>query len=54
MIWADFVRDATPEEMENAPGAATPNGHIAIKIQLHSDTNKEDSQDDVKRINRTV
>lgn len=54
MIWVDFVRDATPEEMKNAPGAATPAGHIAINIQLHSDTNKEESQDDIKRINRTV
>ena len=32
MIWAEFVRDATPEEMKNAPGAATPAGHIAIKF----------------------
>lgn len=54
MILIKGVRDATPEEMKNAPGAATPAGHIAIKIQLHSDTNKEESQDDIKRINRTV
>ena len=54
MIWAEFVRDATPEEMENAPGAATPKGQTAINIQLHYETNKEGSQDDIKRINRTV
>lgn len=55
MIWAEFVRDATPGEMKNAPGAATPKGHIAINIQLHYEANKEESQDDdIKRINRTV
>ena len=54
MIWAEFVRDAMPEEMKNAPGAATPAGHMAINIQLHYETNKEESQDDIKRINRTV
>lgn len=45
MIW---------DEMKNAPGAATPAGHMVINIQLHYETNKEESQDDIKRINRTV
>ncbi len=28
-------RKATPEELKNAPGAATPKGHIAIALQAH-------------------
>ena len=54
MIWAEFVRDATPEEMKNTPGAATPTGQTKVNIQLHYEANKEESQDDIERINRTV
>ena len=55
MIWAEFVRDATQEEMKNAPGAATPAGQTKKEFQSHYETNKEESQDDdIKRINRTV
>lgn len=44
MIWADFVRDATPEEMENAPGAATPAGQTKKEFQSHYETRKKKSQ----------
>ena len=37
-------RKATPEELKNAPGAATPKGHIAIALQAHYVTDKKKSQ----------
>ena len=35
---------ATPEELKNAPGAATPKGHIAIELQTHYVTDEKKSQ----------
>lgn len=37
-------RKATPEELKNAPGAATPKGHIAIELQTHYVTDEKKSQ----------
>ena len=37
-------RKATPEELKNAPGAATPKGHIAIALQAHYVPDKKKSQ----------
>ena len=37
-------RKATPEELKNAPGAATPKGHIAIELQAYYVTDKKKSQ----------
>lgn len=44
MIWADFVRDATPEEMKNAPGAATPAGHTKKEFRPYYEAEKKKSQ----------
>lgn len=54
MIWIEGARDATPEEMKNAPGAGTPVGHMEIKNQLHYETKMEEIQDDIARVRRTV
>lgn len=37
-------RKATPEELKNAPGAATPKGQSIINIHLHYETDKLKSQ----------
>lgn len=37
-------RKATREELKNAPGAATPKGHIAIALQTHYVPDKKKSQ----------
>ena len=38
-------RKATPEELKNAPGAATPKGQSIINIHLHYETDKLKSQE---------
>ena len=37
-------RKATREELKNAPGAATPKGHIAIALRAHYVPDKKKSQ----------
>lgn len=37
-------RKTTREELKNAPGAATPKGHIAIALQAHYVPDKKKSQ----------
>lgn len=44
MIEVIASRRATPEELKNAPGAATPKGHIAIALQAHYVPDKKKSQ----------
>lgn len=44
MIEIVGCRKATPEELKNAPGAATPKGQSIINIHLHYETDKFKSQ----------
>lgn len=44
MIWSEFVRDATPEETKNAPGAATPTGQTKKESRPYYEAEKKKSQ----------
>ena len=41
MIWSEFVRDATPEETKNAPGAATPTGQTKKEFRPYYEAEKK-------------
>ena len=44
MICVEFVRDATPEEMKNAHGAATPAGQTKKEFRPYYEAEKKKSQ----------